>query len=147
MFDAAADVKGPAGAAVELHSPFHVCVEGFHHALQCWWAAQPCAFPRPSRALVSSGNTVETRETRQSVLLTQCAFVSLSLDQLLCLENTVATGSVKLIPDTQVDILMSFFPSQRPPLWPSGKASASRAEGPRFKSRLHRDFFGVESYL
>ena len=26
------------------------------------------------------------------------------------------------------------------------KASASRAEGPGFKSRLHRDFFGVESY-
>ena len=26
------------------------------------------------------------------------------------------------------------------------KASASRAEGPGFESRLHRDFFGVESY-
>ena len=26
------------------------------------------------------------------------------------------------------------------------KASASRAEGPGFDSRLHRDFFGVESY-
>ena len=26
------------------------------------------------------------------------------------------------------------------------KASASRAEGPRFESRLRRDFFGVESY-
>ena len=26
------------------------------------------------------------------------------------------------------------------------KASASRAEGPRFKSRLRRDFLGVESY-
>ena len=34
-----------------------------------------------------------------------------------------------------------------PPRWPSGKASASRAEGPGFKSRLYRDFFGVESYL
>ena len=33
-----------------------------------------------------------------------------------------------------------------PPRWPSGKASASRAEGPGFESRLHRDFFGVESY-
>ena len=39
MFDAAADVKGPGGAAVELHCPFHVCVEGFDHALQFWWAA------------------------------------------------------------------------------------------------------------
>ena len=34
----------------------------------------------------------------------------------------------------------------RPPRWPSGKASASRAEGPGFESRLRRDFFGVESY-
>ena len=33
-----------------------------------------------------------------------------------------------------------------PPRWPSGKASASRAEGPGFKSCLQRDFFGVESY-
>ena len=32
------------------------------------------------------------------------------------------------------------------PRWPSGKASASRAEGPGFESRLRRDFFGVESY-
>ena len=34
----------------------------------------------------------------------------------------------------------------RPPRWPSGKASASRAEGPGFECRLRRDFFGVESY-
>ena len=34
-----------------------------------------------------------------------------------------------------------------PPRWPSGKAFASRAEGPGFESRLRRDFFGVESYL
>ena len=33
-----------------------------------------------------------------------------------------------------------------PPRWPSGKASASRVEGPGFKSHLRRDFFGVESY-
>ena len=26
-------------------------------------------------------------------------------------------------------------------VWPSGRASASRAEGPRFESRLRRDFF------
>ena len=32
-----------------------------------------------------------------------------------------------------------------PPRWPSGKASASRAEGPGFESRLRRNFFGVES--
>ena len=39
MFDAAAGDKGPGGAAVELHCLFHVCVEGFDHALQFWWAA------------------------------------------------------------------------------------------------------------
>ena len=32
------------------------------------------------------------------------------------------------------------------PRWPSGKASASRAEDPGFESRLCRDFFGVKSY-
>ena len=35
---------------------------------------------------------------------------------------------------------------RKPPRWPSGKASASRAEDPGFESRLRRDFFGVESY-
>ena len=34
----------------------------------------------------------------------------------------------------------------QPPRWPSGKASASRAEDPGFESRLRRDFSGVESY-
>ena len=38
------------------------------------------------------------------------------------------------------------YASLQPPRWPSGKASASRAEGPGFESRLLRDFFGVESY-
>ena len=38
---------------------------------------------------------------------------------------------------------VSFLPASR---WPSGKASASRAEDPGFESRLRRDFFGVESY-
>ena len=34
----------------------------------------------------------------------------------------------------------------RPPRWPSGKASASRAEGSGFEFRLRLDFLGVESY-
>ena len=38
------------------------------------------------------------------------------------------------------------FIDKKPPRWPSGKASASRAEDPGFESRLRRDFFGVESY-
>ena len=39
LFDAAADIKRLGGAAVELYCPFHVCVEGFDHALQFWWGA------------------------------------------------------------------------------------------------------------
>ena len=32
------------------------------------------------------------------------------------------------------------------PRWPSGKASASRAEDPGFESRLRRDFFSGSSH-
>ena len=42
--------------------------------------------------------------------------------------------------------LYFIFCIRRPPRWPSGKASASRAEGPGFESRLRPDFFRVESY-
>ena len=38
------------------------------------------------------------------------------------------------------------IPSLLPPSWPSGQASAWRAEDPGFEFRLRRDFFGVESY-
>ena len=38
--------------------------------------------------------------------------------------------------------MQELLPWISPPRWPSGKASASRAEDPGFKSRLHRDFFG-----
>ena len=34
----------------------------------------------------------------------------------------------------------------RPPRWPSGKASASRAEDPGFESSLRRDFFSGSSH-
>ena len=45
-----------------------------------------------------------------------------------------------------VSVYQLLNPWDGPPRWPSGKASASRAEGPGFESRLRRDFFGVESY-
>ena len=35
-----ADVKGLGGAAIKLHSSFHVCVKGINHALQFWWAEE-----------------------------------------------------------------------------------------------------------
>ena len=46
--------------------------------------------------------------------------------------------------DSKVSLCRGF--TSRPPRWPSGKASASRAKDPGFESRLRRDFFGVESY-
>ena len=36
--------------------------------------------------------------------------------------------------------------SVKPPRWPSGKVSASRAEDPGFESRLQRDFFTGSSH-
>lgn len=39
LFNHAADVEGLGGAAVELHGPLHVAVEGFNQALQLGWAA------------------------------------------------------------------------------------------------------------
>ena len=48
-------------------------------------------------------------KTVYSVLL-----VSFSLDLSLCLGNAVTTGSVRLIPDIQIDILISFFPFPKP---------------------------------
>ena len=52
--------------------------------------------------------------------------------------------SVDDIKSTNVDFVLVVVTG--PPRWPSGKASASRAEDPGFESRLRRKFFGVESY-
>ena len=38
LFDPAADVEGLRGAAIKLHSPLHVAVEGLDQALQRGWA-------------------------------------------------------------------------------------------------------------
>lgn len=39
LFDPTADVEEFRGAAIELHSPLHVTVEGLNQALQVGWAA------------------------------------------------------------------------------------------------------------
>ena len=39
LFDPTVDVEGLRGAAIELHSPMHVAVEGHNQALQLEWAA------------------------------------------------------------------------------------------------------------
>ena len=61
--------------------------------------------------------------------------LSLSLFLLVCLCLLVFVSSVCL-----------YLCVHLPPRWPSGKASTSRGEDPVFESRLHRDFFRVESY-
>ena len=79
--------------------------------------------------------TAQVRNTNALVYM-QCL-------QLAVVSQTVDKGSrsLKLYePHTHHSLL------QGPPRWPSGKASASRAEDPGFESRLRRDFFGVESY-
>ena len=92
--------------------------------------------PRAVRGLIArqawDGKTTETCETRQSVLLTQCTFVSFSIDLSLCLENTVVTGSVRLIPI----LMLSFYPSQS--LFPSlfAKSGSKLVVGPTNNSTL-----------
>ena len=48
--------------------------------------------------------------------------------------------------DEIASLICNFCCGGGPSRWPSGKASASRAEDPGFESRLRRDFFGVELY-
>ena len=66
------------------------------HVLSFAAGRVPWSAPAKQPKLVKQGREV----CPHKVLL-----VSLSLDQLLCLENTVSSGSVKLIPDTQIGIL------------------------------------------
>ena len=59
--------------------------------------------------------------------------------------------SPSIPPSLSLSLSLSLSPSlspslSLPPRWPSGKASASRAEDPGFESRLRRDFSEVESY-
>ena len=68
------------------------------------------------------------------------------------------TGTQNDIESSQPEwCISSMIYSRDTPFWPGTldrdrlvglvvKASASRAEGPGFESRLRRDFFGVESY-
>ena len=63
---------------------------------------------------------------------------------LIIIITTTATITLVIIINIITTII--FFLWYQPPRWPSGKASASRAEDPGFESRLRRDVFGVESY-
>ena len=69
-------------------------------------------------------------------------FCSAQLSMLHAERRSINTIIIIII----IIIITIIFISIRPPRWPSGKASASRAEDPEFESRLRRDFFGVESY-
>ena len=50
------------------------------------------------------------------------------------------------IKDRKTRNVQSVYPNRNRLVGLVVKASASRAEGPGFDSRLRRDFFGVESY-
>ena len=52
--------------------------------------------------------------------------------------NTITTTTVTAAAAAATTIVPVTV--QRPPRWPSGKASGSRAEDPGFESRLRRDF-------
>ena len=56
----------------------------------------------------------------------------------VCLHPCVCASATDMENSTKNHSLLS----PRPPRWPSGKATALRAEDPGFKSRLHLDFFG-----
>ena len=58
------------------------------------------------------------------------------------------SASVQLPPcvDPLPGLVKEQISSRGPRRWPSGKASASRAEDPGFESHSRRDFFGVKSY-
>ena len=57
-------------------------------------------------------------------------------DHLCCLGTNMLSST----------LILPLFCRYTPPRLPSGRAFVSRAEDPRFESRLRRDFFGVESY-
>ena len=77
-------------------------------------------------------------DTRFARSLSSLPKVSLDTAPLLFWLNTDQQSSTSAC----TDLLQNWLP----PRWPSGKASASRAEDPGFQSRLRRDFFRVESY-
>ena len=64
------------------------------------------------------------------------------LTHLLVIVTTACTylcHSCSASPSTFMNLFLLLL---RPPRWPSGKTSASRAEDPGFESRLNRDFSG-----
>ena len=144
------------------------CVDG--SVLTCWQVATPIVCWWVSADLLTGCNTNwcvdgsvltcwQVVVTPIGVLMGQCWPVDRLQHQLVCWwvsvdlltgcnTNWCVDGSVLTcwqVVVTPIGVLMGQC-STRPPSWPSGKASAPRAEDPGFESRLCRDFFGVESY-
>ena len=122
----------------------------------CFWRVTnwtiPCLFVTATDLYLLASDTLPT-ELFLSCLLQQqsvmsacfwrvtnwtipCLFVT-ATDCYICLLLTRYNWTIPCLFVTATDW---------PPRWPSGKASASRAEDPGFEFRLRRDFFGVESY-
>ena len=72
-------------------------------------------------------------------------FWSGTLD-ILAQERLCSLGYSRSVQTAEIMFAIISFLSKTPPRWPSGKASASRAEDPGFESRLCRDFFWVDSH-
>ena len=99
---------------------------------------------------VDSGCKQRLRITEHPSLSNQCDYTgkagceprspALALETLTTRQRrAVALGSKICTSKPRRKMLQ--YPMRRPPRWPSGKASVSRAEDPRFESRLSRDFF------
>ena len=92
---------------------------------------------RPGHLSVRVGDG--SRHSEEIVKILNCAFY--------CDCYFITTKLCTNEGDASVHVVARFTSiSMRLPRWPRGKASASRAEGPGFESRLRRDFFGIESY-
>ena len=111
----------------------------------------PLLYVSPLLSHSMSSPSLSLHSSPLSHSLSKCLYLFISVSVCLCLCLCFfISGYACLSPSLSFSFPFSvsvFQPvSPWPPRWPSGKASASRAEGPGFESRLSRDFFGVESY-
>ena len=118
------------------------CLSFFQSVNLCLFVFLPVCQLVPV-CLSSSLSTCACLSFFQSINL--CLFVFLPVYQLVpvCLSSSLSTCACLSFFQSVNLCLFVFLPPSR---WPSGKASASRAEDPGFESRWSRDFFGVESY-
>jgi len=77
LFDPAADVEGLQGAAIELHGPLHVAVEGLNQGLQLGWAAN---LGQDSEEALSANKVEHLCEIDESDIQGHLLFLALLLE-------------------------------------------------------------------